>query len=400
MGAPRELEPGNCAMPSFYEFFAGGGMARAGLGEGWRCLFANDIDAGKAASYAENWGDSGLAVKCVGALTAAEIPGHADLAWASFPCQDLSLAGGCAGLGGKRSGTFWLFWNLMRSLAGEGRAPELIVLENVCGALTSHGGRDFAAICGALREGGYRFGALAIDAVHFLPQSRPRLFVIAARAELALPEPLVEKAGDPGVEPGGRQWRPANLLAAHEKLPERLKESWIWWRLPSPPPRKVSLESILEASPEGVAWSAPEQTLRLQAMMSPLHRKKVELAGKMQRPVAGAVYRRTRRDKTGGPLQRAEVRFDGVAGCLRTPAGGSSRQTILIVEGKSVRSRLLSPREAARLMGLPESYRLPGNYNQAYHLAGDGVAVPVVRFVAAHLLEPLLAASGRGRDAA
>src|SRR3546814_4984080 len=94
----------------------------------------------------------------------------------------------------------------------------------------------------------------------------------------------------------------------------------------------------------------------------------------------------------GGKVQRAEIRFDDVAGCLRTPNGGSSRQTIMVIEGKRVRSRLLSPREAARLMGLPDTYALPKNYNDAYHLAGDGVAVPVVRFLAEHILEPLLAA--------
>jgi DNA (cytosine-5)-methyltransferase 1 len=85
------------------------------------------------------------------------------------------------------------------------------------------------------------------------------------------------------------------------------------------------------------------------------------------------------------------VRFDDISGCLRTPAGGSSRQTLIVVEDGKVRSRLLSSREAARLMGLPDTYKLPQNYNEAYHLAGDGVVVPVVRHLAAHLLEPLLA---------
>jgi DNA (cytosine-5)-methyltransferase 1 len=124
--------------------------------------------------------------------------------------------------------------------------------------------------------------------------------------------------------------------------------------------------------------------------MSPIHRRKVELAKSAGGRVFGAIYKRTRREGGGGRVQRAEVRFDGVSGCLRTPAGGSSRQSILVVEGDQVRSRLLSPREAARLMGLPDSYRLPENYNEAYRLAGDGVVVPVVRFLAAHLLEPLL----------
>jgi DNA (cytosine-5)-methyltransferase 1 len=109
----------------------------------------------------------------------------------------------------------------------------------------------------------------------------------------------------------------------------------------------------------------------------------------------GTIYRRTRAAENGRTRQRAEVRFDDIAGCLRTPAGGSSRQTILVVEGTTVRSRLLSPREAARLMGLSDDYRLPERYNDAYHVCGDGVCVPVVRHIAAHLLEPLL----RSREA-
>jgi DNA (cytosine-5)-methyltransferase 1 len=106
--------------------------------------------------------------------------------------------------------------------------------------------------------------------------------------------------------------------------------------------------------------------------------------------MVGTVYRRTRPDENGIKRQRAEVRFDDVAGCLRTPAGGSSRQIILVVEGKTVRSRLLSPREAARLMGLGDDYVLPERYNRAYHVCGDGVCAPVVRHIAQHVLEPTL----------
>jgi DNA (cytosine-5)-methyltransferase 1 len=138
-------------------------------------------------------------------------------------------------------------------------------------------------------------------------------------------------------------------------------------------------------------------------MMSPVNRKKVELAKRMGRRIIGTVYRRTRSDGNGGRLQRAEVRFDDVSGCLRTPVGGSSRQIVIVVEGDHVRSRLLSPREAARLMGLPDTYRLPSRYNEAYHLLADGVVVPVVRFLAQQLLEPLLACdteTGAEREAA
>jgi DNA (cytosine-5)-methyltransferase 1 len=117
-------------MPDFYEFFAGGGMARAGLGPNWRCLFANDFDHKKSRMYRENW-DGGAEMKTddVGSLTTQDLPNSAHLAWASFPCQDLSLAGGGAGLKGDRSGTFWPFWTLMKGLIAEKRAPRLIVLE-------------------------------------------------------------------------------------------------------------------------------------------------------------------------------------------------------------------------------------------------------------------------------
>lgn len=374
-------------MNSFYEFFAGGGMARAGLSTNWECLFANDFDPKKAASYALNWGNDHLHVGDVAKLTTDDLPGRPDLAWASFPCQDLSLAGGGAGLKGDRSGTFWPFWKLMMRLEEEERAPHLIVLENVCGALSSHGGKDFAAICSALSRGGYRVGALVMNAVHFVPQSRPRLFIIGAR-KASVPLPSELRADGPGDI-----WHSSALVEAFGKLSQSSQKSWTWWNLPSPNTRTSIFADLVEDKPLRVKWHTAADTKRLLGMMSPVNLAKVEAAKNAGRRMVGTIYRRTRSDGPNGEkMQRAEIRFDDVAGCLRTPSGGSSRQTIMVVDGKRVRSRLLSPREAARLMGLPDTYQLPKNYNEAYHLAGDGVAVPVVRFLAEHLLEPLLAA--------
>ena len=372
-------------MPSFYEFFAGGGMARAGLGIGWQCLFANDVDEKKASSYAANWGSAGLKVEDVARLTPEDLPQRADLAWASFPCQDLSLAGAYAGLSGERSGTFWPFWRLMERLKKENRAPSLIVLENVCGALTSHKGKDFSAIGDALTRGGYRFGAIVIDAVRFVPQSRPRLFIIGLLNDRQLPLNLIEDGPN-------QAFHPSNLVGAYEKLSERSKAAWIWWRLPSPSLRRAVFADLIDENPHGVDWHTADETRKLLSLMTPLHRRKVAQAKKMGRRMVGGVYKRTRVDSDGERGQRAEVRFDDVAGCLRTPVGGSSRQSIIVVDGTTVRSRLLAPREAARLMGLDERYILPDKYNDAYHLVGDGVVVPVVRFLAERILEPLLAA--------
>ena len=378
---------------SFYEFFAGAGMARAGLGDQWHCLFANDFDRKKTATYTLNWGADNFVCGDVRDVTTSDLTSVADLVWASFPCQDLSLAGGGAGLKGERSGTFWPFWRLMTSLAEESRAPALIVLENVCGTLSSHGGKDFKAICKALRDGGYKFGALVIDAVHFVPQSRPRLLIVAVKDDLPLPNTLC-------AECPTKLFHPRSLRNAFGKLPTTLKASWLWWCLPVPPSHNTGFADLIEQNPCDVPWHTPVETQKILGMMSKVNLEKVHSAKLEGRQVIGTVYKRTRRDETGRKVQRAEVRFDNVAGCLRTPAGGSSRQLVLVVEGSRVRSRLISSRETARLMGLPEEYTLPRNYNEAYHLTGDGVVVPVVRFLADALIEPVVLHTLEERKAA
>jgi DNA (cytosine-5)-methyltransferase 1 len=363
--------------PGYYEFFCGGGMARAGLGDAWRCLFANDFDPHKARAYGDNWGAAELRVADVATLRAADLPGRPDLAWASFPCQDLSLAGAGAGLSGARSSAFWGFHALLRALRAEGRAPRLVALENVLGLLTSKGGADFAALCRALADLGYRFGALTIDAAHFVPQSRPRLFLVAFADAIAPPEALTAS------EPIAPYAAPA-LRRAVDALPAALAARWLWWRLPPPPCINRTLLDCLDAAPDDAPWLNASKTQALLATLSKASRAELEVAcGAGERRVA-ALFRRTRADGV-----RAEARFDGLAGCLRTPAGGSSRQFLLDVEGETVRVRLIGAREAARLMGLPDSFRLPARRNEAYHLLGDGVVAPVVQFLSESLLLPL-----------
>ncbi|ACK50302.1 DNA-cytosine methyltransferase [Methylocella silvestris BL2] len=387
----------NRIAPIYYEFFAGGGMARAGLGDGWQCVFANDFSKMKAAAYIQNWGSNHFIFGDVAKIRPADMPGVADLAWASFPCQDLSLAGDYRGLGQAqanvqtRSGTFWPFWALIKALKAEDRPPRLIVLENVYGALTSRGGEDFSAICSALSDADYRFGAVVIDARLFVPQSRPRVFFIAVAQNLRVPATLISDAPD-------ARWHPQTLIKSQTGISAQARKNWHWWRLETPEARKHDFADLIEDEPKGVAWHSSTQTKYLLGLMSPLNKAKVEAARKLGRKIVGGVYRRTRLDENGAKCQRAEVRFDNVSGCLRTPAGGSSRQTILVIDRDKIRSRLLSPREAARLMGLDDSYRLPERYNDAYHIAGDGVCAPLVRHLAANFLEPVLAANARSGE--
>ncbi|MES1199506.1 MAG: DNA (cytosine-5-)-methyltransferase [Pseudomonadota bacterium] len=370
-----------------YEFFAGGGLARLGLEPDFQCVFANDIDPAKARAYGEAFADAVMRPGDVWALSSADLPGRAALAWASFPCQDLSLAGARAGLAAPRSGAFWGFHRLIERLAKEKRAPDVLALENVCGLLSSHQGADFAALVAALSALGYQVGALEIDAALFTPQSRPRLFVIATRnappASLTLQTPQAP-------------FHSTALRAAVEHMTPAQRARWIWWRLDAPPKRNTRLADVLD---DTATWDAPEKTARLVELMSPLQRARLEAIQQSGRAEVGALFRRIRIEN-GERVQRAEVRFDGLAGCLRTPAGGSSKQTLVFVEGERIRSRLISPREAARLMGLPDDYPLPKSDTGALHLLGDAVCTPAVRWLSNQLLAPLAGVAPRVQRAA
>ncbi len=355
-------------------------MARLGLGAGWECRFANDFDPVKAAAYRANFGGGDFHQGDVFDIGAADLPGRADLAWASSPCQDFSLAGGRAGLAGVRSSAFHGFWRLIEALNAEGRAPCLVVIENVTGLLTSHGGRDFEAVCRGLADQGYRFGALEVDAARFLPQSRRRVLIVGARD------------GPAGVAAGS-----AETLAvrrAREVLPADLRRSWLAWPAALPEGRKLDLAAVLEPD-DRVAWRCKAQTERLISLMDARHRASLDAAVQAGQRRVGAVFLRVRNG-----AQRAEARFDGLAGCLRTPRGGSSRQLLIVAEAGVVRSRLITPRETARLMGLPETYGLPPTITAALQVTGDGVAVPVVRWLAREVLEPMLRGTEAGRLAA
>jgi DNA (cytosine-5)-methyltransferase 1 len=355
---------------TFYEFFAGGGMARLGLGADWECLFANDRDSAKAATYRANFGADHFRQADVFDLTIADLPSQADLAWASSPCQDLSLAGARAGLAGGRSSAFLGFWRLIEALAAEGRTPPLVVVENVTGLLTSNGGKDFEAVCQGFVELGYRFGVIEIDAAHFVPQSRRRVLIVGAKTA-------------PTRCAGGLET--AAVGRAREALPVRLRRHWIDWPADPPARRNLDLAALLEPDDQ-VQWRSKAQTDYLVSLMNPRHRERLGMALASGHRQVGAVFRRVRQG-----VQRAEARFDGLAGCLRTPRGGSSRQLLLITEGGVCRSRLITPREAARLMGLPDDYRLPTGVTDALQVAGDGVVVPVVAWLAREILAPLLA---------
>jgi DNA (cytosine-5)-methyltransferase 1 len=138
-------------------------------------------------------------------------------------------------------------------LAQEERAPRAIVLENVYGCLTSHEGRDFAAIASALTELDYRFGASVIDAVHFVPQSRPRVFSKAFRGDQLIPTSLT-------AEGPQASWHPPALIEAYSGITATAKRNWVWWRIPPPLARNSTFADLIEDAPTAVKWHAATHT--------------------------------------------------------------------------------------------------------------------------------------------
>ena len=368
----------------FLEFFAGGGMTRLGLGDRWRCGLANDIDSQKCAAYRANFGGGDLIEGDIANITLADIPKETpDLIWGSFPCQDLSLAGARGGIAGKRSGAFFGFWQIVEHLISADRGPRIIALENVAGLLTSNGGRDFATIAKLISNAGYRVSAMMLDAKTFTPQSRPRLFIFGFAAD-----------AEPGFEltPRKNETAPASLVDAVRQLAPETKRQWRWLEHTPATRRNIRLADVIDWDAKN--WHEEKQTKMLLNMMSKTQRTRIDALIRSGARRTGAAFRRTRIEN-GKTVQRVEARFDGLAGCLRTPAGGSSRQIVFAIENGKARSRLINPREAARLMGLPEGYVLPKNSNAALKLCGDGVCVPVVQWLAEVIFEPALRPAAR-----
>ena len=363
-------------------------MVRAGLGARWKCRFANDFDSLKVQVYADNWGEDEILEDDIHKVGAEDLGRRADLAWASFPCQDLSTAGNGLGIGRAdgvdrtRSGTFWAFIHLMKGLKAGGRLPRIVVLENVVGLLTINGGEEFKAVISALDSLGMRAGAVVVDARHFVPQSRQRVFIVAVSKTVKVADELVREEPHP-------TWHPDPLVKAVERLSPQCRTQWMWFNLGAAPELKTTLNKIVKDKAVGVEWHSSAETKRLIGMMSETHRQKLLQAKKSGKRVVGTLSLRMRplNKKT---VQRTEICFRGLAGCLRTPKGGGSRPRIIVVNGPDVRTRLLAPGEAAALMGLKGRYRLPKIYDHAFRVIGDGVAVPVVAFLRGKLFNPLL----------
>jgi DNA (cytosine-5)-methyltransferase 1 len=162
----------------------------------------------------------------------------------------------------------------------------------------------------------------------------------------------------------------------------KLPTGWATVRIRRPKQVKYTLASVIDTDDDQDWWDKAA-TDKHYKMLSDLHRRDVERRVKEGGVHVGTVYRRCRYDE-----MRAEVRFDNLAGCLRTPRGGSARQIVIVISDGIVRFRWMSPREYARLQGAPD-FTLAANTIQSLFGFGDGVCVPVVRWLDQNILTPI-----------
>lgn len=373
---------------TFCEFFAGIGLVREGLSaSGWTCIYANDINPKKQEMYERRFGvDRHFHLGDVWNTdeVLARIDAAPFLATASFPCIDLSLAGHWKGFKGKHSSTFFGFAKLLETLAD--RRPRIVLLENVTGFITSQEGRDFEAATRALADLGYWLDAFVLDARYFVPQSRPRVFVVGLHEETVAPGAARRSAGDWF---GGR-WkqhieranaiRPPRLLKLMESID--LPTGWAAFGLRDPDERRQDVDALMDLD-DRQEWWEPAAVAKHHEMMSDRHRCTVDEMLRTGKRFVGTIFRRKRKGKT-----RSEVRFDGIAGCLRTPKGGSARQIVIVIDRGELRMRWMSPREYARLQGA-DDFPLVKNTVQNLYGFGDAVCVPVIRWIDENVLTPV-----------
>jgi len=363
------------------EFFAGGGLARLGFGPNWDVVFANDVCPDKAETYKTNFGSDHLLVRDIARVRATEIPA-AGVWWVSFPCKDHSIAGRMAGLDGERSSTVFAVLKRLQAAKQNGRSPAIVILENVVGFLSFGKGADFQLIVEQLGGYGYRIGAVEMDADSWLPAARRRVFVVAIRVDTPLPEGTYKAGPEP-------QWHSRVLKRAVKRLGSKAQEEWVWWTMPQPPVHSMTIASILEAKVGEDAWFGPEVVQRFLSIVDDTGKARLQTMQAAGRPVAAVMVEKGHR--TLKYVRIATVRAD-TAFTLLASATGSSRQRLLVVDGAQLRIREFTPREVSRLMGAPETYIPPKDLTPAVAVMGDAVAVPVVRYLVQHLVEPLMRA--------
>lgn len=390
------------SQPTAAEFFAGMGLVRRameadssapGRSTRWRTVFANDYDPLKQRLYAATFADtasiwSGADIRT---LAASDIP-RVDLWTASFPCTDLSLAGGRGGIHRGQSGAVWELLRLLKETPPSCR-PAALLFENVTGLLSSRTGEasgrrgegdtDFHALVRAVNGVGYAVEPLLVDASWFTPQSRPRLYLLAEPIGAHPPADLDDARSHPA--------RPARVLSAMRNAPGL---RWHARPLPPLPNRAATLESIIaDPSDDSPLWWGRERAAYFLAQVHPGHQAEARRRIAADAMSHATAFRRVRPCGPGGEKRSViELRTDGLAGCLRLPKGGSAKQIVFRAGRGRFAVRHMTPAECGRLQGVNDlALPLDGmgagkaggaafSPNEALTGLGDAVCVPAARW--------------------
>ncbi len=336
---------------TFIDLFAGiGGLRSAFDQAGGRCVFTSEWDRFAQLTYQANYPDNRPVEGDITKIDAEDIPAH-DVLVAGFPCQPFSIAGVSKknSLGRKHGfldetqGT--LFFDVARIISTH--RPAAFMLENVKNLKSHDKGRTFDVILRTLRdELGYSVHTRIIDAKHFLPQHRERIVIVGFR------------------EDTGFSWDDLNL----------------------PKAGAVKMKSVLH--PEDGSEAAEHHfTLGTQALVN----KKYTLSDKLWNYLQGyAAKHKAAGNGFGFGLVGPEDTCRTLS--ARYYKDGSE---ILVARGEGENPRRLTPRECARIMGFPETFKIPVSDTQAYKQFGNSVAVPVFTEVAKimkpHILQQIAA---------
>lgn len=343
----------------FIDLFAGIGGIRMGFeANGGECVFTSEWNKFSKQTYLENYGDNHPFVGDIVPFAADEIPDH-DVLVGGFPCQPFSIAGVSKknslgrlhGFEDVTQGT--LFFDVARIIAT--KRPKAFMLENVKNLVSHDKGNTFKIILQTLKEElGYEVHYKVIDGQHFTPQHRERIIIVGFR----------EKTGF----------------------------SWDDLTLPTDGPRLASILHKTDGTEPLLAWDGDRFFDHKKKIVLPKYTLTPNLWAYLQKYAA--------KHKAAGNGFGFGMAFpDSVTRTLsaRYHKDGSE---ILVNQGPRKRPRRLTPRECARLMGFPDTFKIPVSDTQAYRQFGNSVVMPVMQEVARIMIPHIRSMIEHERDTA
>lgn len=359
LNAPRHV-----TKPSFtfIDLFAGIGGTRQGFeAAGGQCVFTSERDIPATETYSLNfWSDHEISGD-ITAIDAAEIPNH-DVLVAGFPCQPFSLAGVSKknslgrdhGFKDKTQGT--LFFDIARIL--DEKKPEAFLLENVKNLKSHDRGNTFRVIIETLTELGYYVQTRVIDAFGWVPQHRERIFIVGFK------------------DPNKIAWQygPNGAMQDSELGAEKFDLETI-----SAPASEVHVSDILHG-PQSKN-SSPQDNGRFADPITGLALDRYTLSDKLWTYLKDY---RAKHEKLGNGFGFGLV--TGESSYTRTLSARYHKDgSEILIAQPGTNPRRLTPREAARLMGFPDTFAIPVSDTQAYRQFGNSVVVPVIESIATEI---------------